>query len=272
MHKLEEQRVSMERRPETRDIMEVVQVVSRALDNADAIARQYFLEGVAIERKSDGSPVTIADRSIEALLRKELLESYPDDSILGEEYGIAVGSSEYQWVLDPLDGTRSFVNGRTDWGILVGLMHRGIPVFGAISQPVKRERLWGDGRHACFNNNYLETIPPPVSLAESVVLTTDVSTYHQFASRERLESLVGQCKALFSLGNCYGYLMVATGKAQIMLDPIMAPWDLLPLIPIMTGAGVSITGFQGENPIGANSTVAAGRHIHGEVISILNGR
>ncbi len=254
-----------------RDLAEVVSFVSEVLDKADIIARKHFFSEVAIERKADGTAVTVADRSIEAILRQELLARYPDDSFLGEEYGAVAGSSEYEWIIDPIDGTSSFVNGLSDWGILVGLMHKGRPIFGAISQPVTEERIWGDGERACYNGSYLTARPPEFPLSDSIVLTTNLSRYHEFASRERLEALVARCKTLRSVGNCYGYLKVATQQAQIMLDPIMAPWDLLPLIPIMNGAGICITGFNGQNPIGAGSAVASGPNVHREVVSILNG-
>jgi histidinol phosphatase-like enzyme (inositol monophosphatase family) len=240
-------------------------------DESGKIIRQYFRTNINIENKSDQSPVTIADKKAEEIMREMIMKEFPAHGIIGEEFGKHNEEAEYQWVLDPIDGTKSFICGTVTFGTLIALVKNDEPILGIINQPVLNEFLIGDNLTSELNGKKVK-VRECKNLSESVLLTTDHLNIEQFQNLQAFESLMRQVKYYRMWGDCYGYYLVATGFADIMLDPIMSPWDLTALIPVIRGAGGTITDYQGKDPMKGNSIVAAGRTIHDEVIKILNNK
>jgi histidinol phosphatase-like enzyme (inositol monophosphatase family) len=236
-----------------------------------AFIRPYFANPeLSVELKADQSPVTAADRGAEELLRTAIGKRFPDHGIIGEEFGNDRADAEWVWVLDPIDGTKSFMSACPLFGTLIALMHQGEPVLGAIHQPILRQLMVGDGASTTLNGRPVR-VRPTASLSDATVLTSDTLNLPRYQNGPACERLFQRTRMLRTWGDCYGYLLVAGGWADIMLDPIMNPWDIQALIPVVRGAGGVITDWKGGNPVSANSIVAANPALHPQVLAILNG-
>jgi len=233
------------------------------------IIRSYFRSEISIETKADATPVTIADKKAEEKMREMIMKTYPGHGIIGEEFGDYNTDAEYQWVLDPIDGTKSFVCGAVTFGTLIALMKKGEPLFGVFVQPILNEFLIGDNEITLLNGQPV-TVRPCSKLNDAVLLTTDHVNIAKYQNKDKFDKLISQTKLYRNWGDCYGYYLLATGYADIMIDPIMSLWDLMALIPIIKGAGGIITDYHGNNPVHGNSIIAASAGIHSEVIKILN--
>ena len=212
--------------------------------------------GLAVETKADNSPVTAADRGAEELLRGLIARKFPDHGIIGEELGPDRPDAEWVWMLDPIDGTKSFITGVPLWGTLIALLHRGQPVLGAIHQPLLGQLLVGDGTTTTLNDRPVRCRPAR-RLEDSTVLTSDPFNPGKHQNGAAFQKLISRARIVRTWGDCYGYLLVAIGRADVMLDPIMNPWDIAALVPVIRGAGGVITDWQGRAPYPAESTVAA---------------
>lgn len=233
------------------------------------IIRSYFRSEISIETKADETPVTIADKKAEEKMREMIMKYYPDHGIIGEEFGKHNPDAEYQWVLDPIDGTKSFVCGTVTFGTLIALMKNGEPLFGVFVQPVLNEFMIGDNEITLLNGQPVK-VRPCNKLNEAVLLTTDHLNIAKYQNKEKFDKLISQTKLYRNWGDCYGYYLLATGYADIMVDPIMSLWDLMALIPIIKGAGGVITDYHGNNAVHGNSIIASASGIHEKVIKILN--
>ena len=236
--------------------------------SADVIKR-YFRSGVSVESKADNSPVTIADKKAEEVMRELIIKHYPDDGIFGEEFGETNKDSEYTWILDPIDGTKSFICGAYSFGTLIGLLKNGEPILGVYNHPILNDFLIGDNSETRIND-HKTSIRNCDDLRKAILLTTDHLNIEKYQNIDKFNHLLKKVNLYRNWGDCYGYYLLATGYADIMIDPIMSPWDLLPLIPIINGAGGIITDYQGNDPIKGRSAVASSKQIHSRIISILN--
>jgi len=236
--------------------------------SADVI-KKYFRSGVSVESKADNSPVTIADKQAEEVMRELIMKEFPDDGIFGEEFGETNKDAEYTWILDPIDGTKSFICGAYSFGTLIGLVKNGKPILGVYNHPILNDFLIGDNSETRINDN-ITSIRNCDDLSKAILLTTDHLNIEKYQNKEKFDKLIQKVKLYRNWGDCYGYYLLATGYADIMIDPIMSPWDLLPLIPIITGAGGIITDYQGNDPVKGKSSIASSPQIHSEVISLLN--
>lgn len=234
-----------------------------------AIIRQYFRTRISVESKDDNSPVTIADKKAEEVMRELILKHYPAHGIFGEEFGVTNLGAEYTWVLDPIDGTKSFICGAYSFGTLIALLKNGVPIIGVYNHPILNDFLIGDNVETKINGNKT-FVRNCTELSKAVLLTTDHLNIEKYQNVDKFNQLIKKVKLYRNWGDCYGYYLLATGFADIMIDPIMSPWDLLPLIPIIRGAGGIITDYKGNDPIKGNSIVAASAEIHSEIISLLN--
>jgi histidinol phosphatase-like enzyme (inositol monophosphatase family) len=236
---------------------------------SSAIIRKYFRTDLSIESKSDKSPVTIADKKAEEAMRELIAKHFPDHGIIGEEFGSINKEAEYVWILDPIDGTKSFVCGAYSFGTLIGLLQYGEPILGVYNHPVLNDFLIGDNSITEVNGTKTR-IKNCEKLNEAILLTTDHLNIEKYQNLDKFNQLIRKVKLYRNWGDCYGYYLLATGYADIMIDPIMSSWDLLPLIPIIKGAGGVITDYQGNDAIKGKSAIAASSQIHKEVISSLN--
>jgi myo-inositol-1(or 4)-monophosphatase len=236
---------------------------------SSGIIKAYFRTDLNVERKSDLSPVTIADKLTEERLRELIQKAFPSHGIIGEEFGNEKTDAEYVWVLDPIDGTRSFISGALCFGTLIALLKNGKPIIGVINHPILNEFLVGDNEN-CFLNGNKTQIRKCSNLADASLITGDHLNIGKYQNQLGFEKLIRQVKLYRGWGDCYGYYLLATGYADIMVDPIMSIWDSMALIPIIKGAGGVITDYQGNDATIGNSIVASNKEIHSKVLKILN--
>lgn len=244
-----------------------------ALELAEAsgdFIRPYFANpSLEVELKGDRSPVTMADRGAEELMRGRIAKTFPHHGIIGEEFGNDRADAEWVWVLDPIDGTKSFMTACPLFGTLIALLHEGRPVLGIIHQPVLRQMLIGDGTTTTLNGRPVK-VRPCASFDDATLLTSDPLNPAKYQNGPAFEAVARRARIYRTWGDCYGYLLVACGWADIAVDPIMNPWDIAALVPILRGAGGEITDWQGRMPYPANSTVAAHPSLHRQLIAALN--
>jgi histidinol-phosphatase len=233
-------------------------------------ALRYFRSGVTVESKRDGTPVTVADRAAEEVARDWLRARFPDDGILGEELGEERPQARRRWVLDPIDGTKTFVRGVPLWGSLVAL-HEGETVLaGAIYCPAVGELVAAAPGAGCWWNGSRCTVSAIGELAAATIVTTDerfVDHPRRAASWRQLAERVSVSR---TWGDCYGYLLVATGRAELMTDPVLSVWDAVALLPVITEAGGIYTDWRGRlTAFGGAGVVATNARLAGEIRSRL---
>lgn len=248
-----------------------------ALDFAVTIAREageltlkYFRSSFAVETKYDGSEVTIADRETEAHLRRRISQKFPEDGILGEEEKEHAGASGRRWIIDPIDGTFSFVHGVPMFGVLVALVVEDDPVLGVVNLPATQELVCAARGLGCFWNGKAARVSATVSLREALVLSTDFGECEKYGFGPAAARLQHLARARRTWGDCYGYILVATGRADVMLDPVMNVWDCAPLLPIMEEAGGTFTDWKGQPTIEGGNAIATNGKLFAEVMRIVN--
>ncbi len=252
---------------------ELARAVAR---EAGKLTLNYFQsDSLAVELKPDRSPVTVADRAAEQLLRKRIGEQFPDDAILGEEFPENSGTSGYRWILDPIDGTKSFIHGVPLYGTLVGIEHQQRSVIGVIYVPALEECLHAaTGQGAWFERKQSPPRPAQVSsretLCEGLLCASD--TRFPNPSRQAAYGRLQQAARVSrTWGDCYGYLLVATGRAEVMVDPIMNVWDAAAIQPIILEAGGTFTDWQGRETIYSGEGIATNGKVLAEVLAITRG-
>ncbi|RQV95674.1 MAG: inositol monophosphatase family protein [Calditrichaeota bacterium] len=244
-------------------------MINLARMSGEILHAYYGNSGFRIYQKNDNSPVTDADLHIEQRLRECIKQKYPDHGIIGEEYGEERPGSDFVWVIDPIDGTISFTAGVPLFGTLIGLLYKGFPVLGLIFQPVLDIMVLGDGFQTTINGQSVK-MRKIHRLEEARLLITDVKNINNYKAKKGFEKLQEKCSLMRTWGDCYGYILLARGFGDIMLDPVMKPWDLWPLIPIVQGAGGKITSWTGGAVMDSACCVAAHPSIHQQVIDTLN--
>jgi histidinol phosphatase-like enzyme (inositol monophosphatase family) len=212
---------------------------------AGNVAMKYFTRDISIEIKRDGSPVSEADRAAEQAARKWIAERFPGESVSGEELGVVNTGSSRRWIIDPIDGTRSFVHGVPLWGSLVAVAERGSVVAGAVVFPVLHEWTAAQEGEGCWSNGARVSVSRCGELSQSVVLTTDSRFATSPGRAERWTRLAGRSAVSRTWGDCYGYHLVATGRAECMVDDVMNEWDWAPFVPIIAEAGGVLTDWSG---------------------------
>jgi myo-inositol-1(or 4)-monophosphatase len=249
---------------------EFIEFISTLAEKSGDVIKSYFANpNLAIELKEDRTLVTKADQEAEAVMRALILKTYPNHGILGEEFGPENASAEFVWVLDPIDGTISFARGCPLFGTLIGLLHGNKPVLGAIHHPILHQLCIGNNAETTVNGRAVQ-LREVRHLSEAMLLTTDIADIAKYQRKEGFEKLLRQTHLFRTWGDCYGYLLVASGGADIMVDPILNPWDVLPLIPIIQGAKGVITTWSGTEASQGNSCVVANRNLHPQVLQVLN--
>jgi myo-inositol-1(or 4)-monophosphatase len=242
---------------------------------ASVPALALFRTGTAIASKLDGGfdPVTEADRQAEAAMRAAIEERYPDHGILGEEYGEKPGASGWRWVLDPIDGTRSFICGTPTWMTLVALEHEGAPVAGVAAQPYTGEVFAGDGTRSFLLRNGVRqqlTTTPETALDKVLAGTTAPQLFKARGHQHRLDRLSAGVRHLRWDADAYFHCMVAAGQLGVSLDTGLQAYDIAALIPIIEGAGGIVTTWSGESAAKGGDIVATGnRALHDKALELL---
>lgn len=224
----------------------LLQAVTELARRAGKVALSHFRSRLTVETKHDGSPVTIADRAAEAAAREWIGARFPEDGIHGEELGLHNAQAARRWIIDPIDGTKSFVHGVPLWGTLVAVAEGSQVVAGAVYCAAVDELVAAAPGLGCWWNGLRCRVSSEDDLARATVLTTDDRFPGRDARRERWSRLAERAAVTRTWGDCYGYLLVATGRADVMVDDRMHAWDVAPLIPIIEEAGGSITDWRGR--------------------------
>ncbi len=237
---------------------------------AGKITLNYFQSGIAVEHKADESPVTIADREAEAYLRSAIGARYPAHAILGEEDGLSgAADAEYRWVLDPIDGTKSFIRGVPLYGVMIGLLHRNEPVLGVVNMPALGEIVYAARGEGCWWNGQPCRVSQTASLRESLVVGTVAFGYAKHGKAEAFERIIEAAGMFRTWGDCYGYVLVATGRAEVALDPAMNIWDAAALLPILEAAGGSYTDWQGNPTIEGGEGIGTNGFVREELLALI---
>ena len=257
--------------------LELAKTISVA---AGLLTLKYFqTDRFQVIRKQDGSPLTIADQESETLLRAEIKNAFPNDAIVGEEFGTTPGPSGFCWVLDPIDGTKSFISGVPLFGTMVGVLRdqkdARRSVIGAVYFPGLAEGIYAAvGRGAWHFRGSESPVRAQVSktnqLADSVFVNSAVETFMERGVGEAYQRLAQQVYFARTWGDVYGYLLVATGRVEIMIDPILNIWDAAAVQPIIEEAGGRFTDWKGKSNIDAGEAVGSNGLVHDDVLKILN--
>jgi len=246
----------------------------------------YFRTAIAADDKAHGGvfdPVTEADRGAESVMRRMIEATFPGHGIVGEEFGDRNADAEYVWVLDPIDGTKSFISGFPTWGTLIGLTHRGRPCYGLMHQPFTRERFTGDGEAAYWRGPARAGIPgrdgsiekrkltarPCESLARATLMTTSPLLIDP-ALRDKFHRVEAETRLSRYGGDCYQYCALAAGHVDLVIETNLNPYDIVALIPIVEGAGGVITTWDGGPAAQGGAVIAAGdRRVHAAAMELL---
>ncbi len=260
---------------EIRELMDRAVTLAR---EAGRVTLRHFGDVVESEAKGDGSPVTIADREAESLLRDRITREYPDHGVLGEEFGETEGAGRIRWILDPIDGTRSFMRGVPLYAVLIGIERDEVPVVGVAHFPALAETVWAGRGEGAFWRLAGSRIDVPASvngtreLGQAVALTSDpgMTASSRFgAGWGRLTAAVDYTR---SWGDAYGHALVATGRAELMVDPELSAWDAAPLLTILEEAGGRFTDLSGAATIHGGSGLSSNGPLHSEALELLSDR
>ncbi len=243
-----------------------------AAQKAGRLALRYFDGEFVVEQKSDLSPVTIADREAEQMLRTALHASFPDDGFLGEEYGDTPGTSGYRWVLDPIDGTRSFVRGIPLWGTLVGLEYKGEQIAG-VAEMATLGNTWralrGDG---AYRNDQRIHVSSVSDLSRALVFYSGLSWFVESGREQDFLRLVRHTDRQRGFGDFYGFMLVAQGSGELMVEHGVHPWDVIPLKPIIEEAGGRYSNWDSGASVERPDVVVSNGKLHDAALAVLNGK
>jgi histidinol phosphatase-like enzyme (inositol monophosphatase family) len=233
------------------------------------IALRHYRSNLTVETKADGSPVTVADRAAETAARDWVRRFFPEDGVLGEEFGEERVGARRRWVIDPIDGTKSFVHGTPLWGSLVALCEGETVLAGAAYFPAVNELIAAAPGAGCWWNGSRCTVSTVSSIKAATVLTTDGRFLDRPDRRAGWERVADSAGIARTWGDCFGYLLVATGRAEVMCDPILSPWDAAALHPIVREAGGSFTDWEGRDTAFGGSAVATNQALADDVRALL---
>jgi histidinol phosphatase-like enzyme (inositol monophosphatase family) len=252
--------------------------VELAILAGDSTLKYFRSSNYQVERKNDRSPVTIADKNAEQLIRGELSKRYPSDAILGEEFGAVEGESEYKWIVDPIDGTKSFISGVPLYSTLVAVTRGGVPTIGVIYIPALKELIvaaighgawYSDGPGAPNRTWQRAQVSSVESLSEGLFVTSQADNFDARGARNSLDMLTEASYVTRTWGDGYGYLLVATGRAEVMVDPICNPWDIAAVLPVIVEAGGTFSDWKGDSRIDTGDGVGSNGKVHSHVLEIL---
>lgn len=233
------------------------------------VSNRYFRGDFDVERKADQSPVTVADRESEREMRRYIETRFPEHQVIGEEFGSSgTQDSPWKWVLDPIDGTKSFIHGIPLYTVLIALLYENQPIIGVIYNPQSDEMVAAGAGMGCWYNGQLCKVSQVSRLEEARMQVTDPGDLIRRLGPSAAQ-LMTDCRLSRSWGDGYGYLLVATGRSEIMIDPIMNLWDVACLKPIIEEAGGRFTDVYGKAELG-ESSIATNGLVHDQVMNRLN--
>jgi len=249
----------------SQELIELLKASREAAAEAGRITLRYFQQSnYAVEIKADQSPVTIADKSAEEWIVQFVQREFPDHGILGEEFGEIKGKSHYRWIIDPIDGTKSFIHGVPLYGNLIGIEDLRIEdaVVGVMNFPALEEMLYASKGHGTFWNEVRAEVSKVSQFKDAVLLVTDIQHAEAHKNRHLFDELMRKTKFARTWGDCYGHALVATGRAEIMLDPKVNLWDVAALKPVIEEAGGKFFDWNGECALYVKDAIACNRELH----------
>ncbi len=227
------------------EVGELLKIAERAAKNAERVILSHFETNLSVEWKPDNTPVTVADRGAEEELRKVFASETPDFGLIGEEFGIEKPDAEYKWIFDPIDGTKSFIRGVPLFGTLVGLYRKDEPLVGVINLPALRHTLVAGKDLGAFVDGKRAHVSA-TKISEGLALSGTVNTFESEGRAEFFERYRKSAALYRGWGDCYGYFLVATGRAEAMADPVVSLWDIAAFPAIFSEAGGRFSALDGE--------------------------
>jgi histidinol phosphatase-like enzyme (inositol monophosphatase family) len=263
--------------PDAPDFDGLLATAHALADKAGEVILPHFRSGCAVDHKGGNlfDPVTVADREAETAIRAGLAEAFPDQGVLGEEFDPVRPDAEYCWVIDPIDGTRSFILGLPLWGTLIGLTRSGSPRLGLMDQPFTRERFWSGKTASFFRHDSaapraIRTRACP-DLAEALLATTSTDFFESAEEHRRFEGLSRAVRLRRFGGDCYNYCLLAAGHIDLVVEAGLKSYDIVPLIPIVERAGGIVSTWDGGDPREGGHILAAGDpRIHAAAVTVLS--
>ena len=255
------------------DLREHLDFAAQTAHEAGRLTLGYFRTGeMRPELKPDDTPVTAADREAEKLIRARIGEKYPRHAVVGEEYGTDEGTdASHRWIVDPIDGTKAFVRGVPLYGVLIGLEIEGSCEVGAAYFPALDEMVYAATGLGCFCNGRRTKVSGAGTLAQGILSFTDVASFEEHCREEAFRRLRRAAGGSRGWSDAYGHALVATGRAELMLDPVVNPWDCAPFPPILREAGGYCGDWSGNETIYANEALSTTRTLLPEVLRLIEG-
>lgn len=251
------------------ELGEILEFAVDATREAGRLTLRYFQNDPAVERKADGSPVTIADRGAEELLRERISKALPTHGVVGEEFGEQAGSDPARWILDPIDGTFSFVSGVPLYTNLVGLEWQGEMVLGVINAPAMGEIVYGASGVGARWNDRPARVSEVAILAEARLSTTSTELLASHGRELRYRRLRDRCRTDRGWADAYAFMLLATGRVDIVIEPIMSIWDTAAPCAVVTAAGGTFTDWRGHPTHLAAEALATNGHLLTDTIESL---
>ena len=246
------------------------EVAIEAARAAGQIAHRYFEGSFEVELKGDQSPVTVADRETEQLLREALSAKFPEDGLLGEEHGEQTGTSGFRWIIDPIDGTRNFVKGIPLWGVMVGLEYKDEQIAGVIDFPTMKKTYHAVRGGGAYRNDDRIRVSQTSEISESLVFFSGLHFFAQAGQEAKFMELVRKTSRQRGYGDCYGFALVAEGAGEVMIEHGVNSWDVAASKPIIEEAGGTFTNWDGGSSIHKPDVVVTNGIIHQDVLSIFS--
>lgn len=247
---------------------EFIEFIAYLCSEATKEILPHYRPDVVVEHKSDATPVTLADCNAEKRIREILAERYPEHGIIGEEFGRERDDADFVWVLDPVDGTKSFISGVPLFATLIALLYKGRPVIGAINQPVLNQLVIGDCETTTLNGKVVSGRQACL-LNEATLCTTDPIRKTLWQNNADWSALPPKTSLYRSWGDAGGYILLCSGFIDIMCDPMMEIWDCAAILPCLEGAGFKVTSWKGGDAFKERSIIAAKAPLHEEVLKVL---
>ena len=229
--------------------LELLKIALKTAELAEENILKYYQNDVGVEWKADKTPVTIADKGTEELAREFWAKETPGFGVIGEEFGIESPDAEYQWVIDPIDGTKSFIHGVPLFGTLIGLWHKNIPIASVIRLPAMKSAVWAVNGGGAFLDGREVRASKVSQLSDALVLSGTVNTMEDKGLGEGFTKLRRSARLHRGWGDCYGYYLVAAGRAEIMVDPVVSLWDIAPFPLLMKEAGGKFSTIDGKTEL-----------------------
>ncbi|KFA92626.1 histidinol-phosphatase [Archangium violaceum] len=254
------------------DAQTLLQAAEEVARKSGDVALGYFRQGVTVDTKGDGTPVTVADQTAEKTAREWIEARFPEDGILGEEFGETRAGAKRRWILDPIDGTKTFIRGVPLWGTLVAVAEGEKILAGAAYFPPVGEMLVAAPGQGCWWNGKRTRVSAEADLSKALVLSTDERFLVHPERGAKWRTLTAKAAVARTWGDCYGYLLLATGRAEVMVDELLSPWDAAALQPIVEEAGGVFTDWTGARTSFGGNGIATNAALAEQVRELLGAK